>query len=77
MDLALGPLGTGSHGHWGARHSVCPVVWYFYSQPISTNEFKDKLDKLDNPKIVVNIKSLEKNLIQVILIRGLHIVYDS
>ena len=24
VDLALGPLGTGSNGHWGARHSVAP-----------------------------------------------------
>ena len=24
VDLELGPIGTGSHGHWGARHSVAP-----------------------------------------------------
>ena len=24
VDLALGPLGTGSHGNWGGRHSVAP-----------------------------------------------------
>ena len=24
VDLALGPLGTVSHGHWGARHLVAP-----------------------------------------------------
>ena len=25
--LALGPLGTGSHGHWGARFSVATSFW--------------------------------------------------